>query len=241
MIKFFRNIRQTLLMENKTSKYLTYAFGEIVLVVVGILIALQINAWYDASKKEKLKQVYTSNLISDLTKDTIQLNARVKLNEYQLRHLDSVLTFIQHPNTTAEDIKQLGKNDGLAGLRTINTYNDNTFNILKSTGNIALFNDTIIQTIMELNRLQFAAKGVADGNRSSYFNLYGSYSKLYVSEIEGNRSLEDDLWVQVDAQKHASLFISATRSRRHSISRFIELTNEVIAKTEELLGMLIPN
>ena len=45
MLKFFRKIRQNLLMENKTGKYLKYAIGEIVLVVVGILIALQINNW----------------------------------------------------------------------------------------------------------------------------------------------------------------------------------------------------
>ena len=45
MINFFRRIRQNLLMENKTSKYFKYAIGEIVLVVLGILIALQINNW----------------------------------------------------------------------------------------------------------------------------------------------------------------------------------------------------
>ena len=43
MIKFFRKIRQKLLSENKFSKYLLYAIGEIILVVIGILIALQIN------------------------------------------------------------------------------------------------------------------------------------------------------------------------------------------------------
>ncbi len=45
MIKIFRHIRQRLLIENKTSKYLLYAIGEIVLVVIGILIALQLNEW----------------------------------------------------------------------------------------------------------------------------------------------------------------------------------------------------
>lgn len=50
MIKFFRKIRQNLLMENKNWKYLKYAFGEIILVVIGILIALQINNWNDERK-----------------------------------------------------------------------------------------------------------------------------------------------------------------------------------------------
>jgi hypothetical protein len=50
MIKFFRHIRQNLLMENKTGKYFKYAIGEIVLVVIGILIALQINNWNENRK-----------------------------------------------------------------------------------------------------------------------------------------------------------------------------------------------
>ena len=56
MIKFFRHIRQQLVMENKTSKYFKYAIGEILLVVIGILIALQINTWNTArldNNKEK--------------------------------------------------------------------------------------------------------------------------------------------------------------------------------------------
>ena len=56
MIKFFRKIRQNLLMENKTSKYFKYAIGEIVLVVIGILIALQINNWNENRKLENSKQ-----------------------------------------------------------------------------------------------------------------------------------------------------------------------------------------
>jgi hypothetical protein len=43
MIKFFRKIRQNLLIENKTGKYLKYAIGEIILVVIGIVIALQVS------------------------------------------------------------------------------------------------------------------------------------------------------------------------------------------------------
>ena len=49
MIRFFRQIRKRLLVENKTGKYLKYAISEIMLVVIGILIALQINNWNDSS------------------------------------------------------------------------------------------------------------------------------------------------------------------------------------------------
>jgi hypothetical protein len=56
MIKFFRKIRQNLLSEGKTGKYLKYAFGEIILVVIGILIALQINNWNESRKEKALEK-----------------------------------------------------------------------------------------------------------------------------------------------------------------------------------------
>ena len=59
MIKFFRKIRQNLLMENKTGKYFKYAIGEIILVVIGILIALQINNW---NENQQLTKVENSTL-----------------------------------------------------------------------------------------------------------------------------------------------------------------------------------
>ena len=58
MIKFFRHIRKKLLSENKFSKYLLYAIGEIILVVIGILIALQINYWNDERKNRAYEQYY---------------------------------------------------------------------------------------------------------------------------------------------------------------------------------------
>ena len=73
MIKFFRNIRQRLLSENRVDKYLIYALGEIVLVIVGILIALQINDWNDHRKNEILFKTYRTNLIKNLVKDSVNL------------------------------------------------------------------------------------------------------------------------------------------------------------------------
>ena len=55
MIKFFRHIRQQLLSEGKTANYFKYAIGEIVLVVIGILIALQINTWNEFRKERKIE------------------------------------------------------------------------------------------------------------------------------------------------------------------------------------------
>ena len=68
-MKFFRKLRQKLLSENKTGKYLKYAMGEIVLVVIGILIALQINIWNENRKTRTLEKKLLNELIQSLQTD----------------------------------------------------------------------------------------------------------------------------------------------------------------------------
>ena len=69
MIKFFRKIRQKLLSEGKTGKYLKYAIGEIVLVVIGILIALQINNWNENRKAEIIELGLFKVILKDMKLD----------------------------------------------------------------------------------------------------------------------------------------------------------------------------
>lgn len=66
MIKFFRHIRRRLLNENKVSRYILYAVGEILLVVVGILLALQFNAWNSNSKELIKEEWYLNNILDDI-------------------------------------------------------------------------------------------------------------------------------------------------------------------------------
>ena len=73
MIKFFRRIRQNLLMENKTGKYFKYAMGEIILVVIGILIALSINNWNENLLAQKKEETVLFKLVEDLKIDSINL------------------------------------------------------------------------------------------------------------------------------------------------------------------------
>ena len=86
MIKFFRKIRQNLIMENKTSKYLKYAIGEIVLVMIGILLALQINNWNETRKNKLKEKELEIALLSDFqeTKTRLQetINKQQKVMDY---------------------------------------------------------------------------------------------------------------------------------------------------------------
>ena len=87
MIKFFRHIRQNLIMENKTSKYLKYAIGEIILVVIGILIALQINNWNEQRKLKMNEKDLYSRIILDLQVDEKKLeNYIAYYKDNQLLH-----------------------------------------------------------------------------------------------------------------------------------------------------------
>ena len=79
MIKFFRKIRQNLLSEGKTGKYVKYAIGEIILVVIGILIALQINTWNQNKKDQKLEQQYYCRLLEDVEQDYLNYNNSIDL------------------------------------------------------------------------------------------------------------------------------------------------------------------
>jgi hypothetical protein len=153
MIKFFRKIRQKTLTENKFGKYLTYAIGEIILVVIGILIALSINNWNENKKSEnQLNNIYNeveTNLKSDLLnidyviKQYEQLELRLEKmikGEYSIIPLDSI-----NANNYSDFIpSQRDINNFISfeiqdkGIGLIKTYND--FN---TSGNKDLTNEII--------------------------------------------------------------------------------------------------
>jgi hypothetical protein len=83
MINFFRKIRQNMLTENKVSKYLLYAIGEIILVVIGILIALQVNNWNQERYQKETEAIYLTQLLEETRADSIFFQSRLVLFEKQ--------------------------------------------------------------------------------------------------------------------------------------------------------------
>ena len=82
MIKFFRKIRQKMLTENKFSKYLLYAIGEIILVVIGILIALYLNTKKELKTNNDQIEKILTNVYKDLEEDLIKtINFQIEFNE----------------------------------------------------------------------------------------------------------------------------------------------------------------
>ena len=81
MIKFFRHIRQNLIMENKTGKYLKYAIGEIILVMIGILLALQVNNWNESRKEKSREKAILTQLQTDFLSNLNQLDKKIGLKK----------------------------------------------------------------------------------------------------------------------------------------------------------------
>jgi hypothetical protein len=96
MIKFFRKIRQNLLMENKTGKYLKYAIGEIVLVVFGILIALQINNWNENQKLKVIEKETLKALENDILESFNDIEHDAKLNQLSLKSALQINEYINN-------------------------------------------------------------------------------------------------------------------------------------------------
>ena len=147
MIKFFRRIRQRLLSENKIIKYLLYAVGEIVLVVIGILIALNINNWNQEIKTKKQEIKILAELKNDLKTN---LNEIIETyNTTRSRQLSTVLIldYFENNKTIDDSLKQAFENINMDGLFNIaNT----TFKYIESEGINSLSNDTLRIRVTEM-------------------------------------------------------------------------------------------
>jgi hypothetical protein len=94
----------------KTGKYLKYAIGEIVLVVLGILIALQINNWNEDQKLNIKKQAYYSQLLDDLSKDLQFAKTTInKFNEFRKEYDDYCETYLKTELTPVQVYNNLFK------------------------------------------------------------------------------------------------------------------------------------
>lgn len=104
MIKFFRKIRQQLIAENRVSKYLLYAIGEIVLVVIGILIALSINNWNERQKDLAQEQLILKQLRTEYQSNLAQLDEKVLMREEGSLAGRVLLDQIDNPQTVTAEV-----------------------------------------------------------------------------------------------------------------------------------------
>ena len=149
MIKFFRKIRQRLLTENRFRRYLFYAIGEIVLVVIGILLALQINTWNDQRKKNNQVKSYAQKLILDLKQDIQEVKYIRWQNEAAYLRLDSLTNYTRH--FRIDELKNLDLYILSRDARyKPYSWNRASYEELKSTGILNYFNnDSLVNLLVK--------------------------------------------------------------------------------------------
>ena len=96
MIKFFRKIRYNLLETGKTSKYLKYAIGEIILVVIGILIALQINNWNEFNKERENEKIILNEIRENLKFDLKDFESNIANLQNKIISAKTILKIIDN-------------------------------------------------------------------------------------------------------------------------------------------------
>jgi hypothetical protein len=158
------------LSENKFGNYLIYALGEIIVLVIGILIALSINNWNEARKQEQIRQKLISNLISEFEDNSLLLKNRIE-------HSDSLLSNIE---SFRKNINKADNNISLDSLRSLapSFFIAIIFepmllslNEAKSTGSLRLLsNKDLSVKILEFQTTFGFYSNLKDVHNNSYFN-----------------------------------------------------------------------
>ncbi len=235
MIKFFRKIRQQRLTENKYSKYLIYAIGEIVLVVIGILIALQINNWNEQQKLAQTEIKLLKELKSDLK--TSQNNLAVALNttndylDNDLEIWNYVKDDLPYDSKLDENFKTLRNADAPEVLTS-------TYETLKSLGLKIISNDNLRRSIVNFYNTQLP-NTVGDYNDAENFKSLTSMELFYVENIQsdiydGSKAYPNNFESLKKNQKFLNLLSMNIRLKRAGIQFF----NEINKYLNELLYLI---
>jgi hypothetical protein len=238
MIPFFRKIRKKMADDNKPLKYMRYAVGEIVLVVIGILIALQINTWNQSRMKQKLMASYEISLMNDLSLDTLMLGRFIDENYKALKSLDMQQRRFLGPETPIDTLMKIARNEFDPNFNVRFKYNRNTINTLIASGNIDLFN-------MELNEMLMTLISLQDMERenSKYFSeVYTSKLSRYTDDypVSGhiNSNIVNSIWINLDEKKLASTFISLTDIKGFAHYSFLKEIEKIKEQTTMILEQL---
>ena len=186
MIKFFRRIRQRLLTENLTDRagnfskpasrsgrYLLYAIGEIALVMIGILLALQVNNWNEGQKARVKEKTYLVRLHSDLVADTLYLGNRLEEVKTGRAHIYEFIHEIYKTQNTEAEFKRLFLMQSLDASNLI--MQTSTFEELKNTGLIGIIqNEQLKIAMIDLYReYQVAAEHFTEINNFTSREQFG--------------------------------------------------------------------
>lgn len=171
MIIFFRKIRQQLLTENKFSKYLLYAIGEVVLVVIGILIALQLNTWRMEKKDRQIEKTLLKNIKKDLGNDIQGFRRVKKFNISQNETCIRLLEYIIDESKPLEDTIQFVDDFHLIVFFSIPNSNKTSYDLAINTGYLNnISSDSLVNELSYYYNDDFLDNHARDTER--FINVY---------------------------------------------------------------------
>ena len=191
MIKFFRRIRQQLLSEDKFRKYLLYAVGEIILVVIGILLALQINNWNEERKAQNAETDILQRLQLDLRDDINVLEYQINFKKNMIDGYKTCLKILSDDTiaTKEEFMKHFSTILQVGAVK----LNVTTFNNLQTTGQIRLIksNELADNIVSYYNTdyilWQSALQDYARNITAPYILQFDYLPQLNFNDLDGNQ------------------------------------------------------
>ena len=186
MIKFFRKIRYDLMEKNKTGKYFKYAIGEIILVVIGILIALSINNWNENLKSKKLETSYLKRIYKDLDNDLLQFESTIKLAQERNNRVLFLEQAIKDSQLVNKSSDYFVKSIVYANYTYRPAISNHSFDELKSSGRLALIkNEDLRVSIAKYYDLEFSYSQF-DFIREDVQLKYNEYSRGILNQEQLN-------------------------------------------------------
>jgi hypothetical protein len=243
MISFFRRLRQKLLSENKFARYLLYALGEIVLVVIGILIALSINNWNQQRIKSDKEEAYLINLDRDLDNQLVSIDIQI---EYEQKYIDAAKPVLDGYHSTSTLYIDSLTSYRLQVLMERKTFvrTDPTYEELISTGNIdVLKNSDLRNSLLEYyQELERVEKVIQNNNTLNIDQLYGHdiITSVYVGN-ETSAKLYDISNELLKDPEHELLLLNLISRRSFIASRHLVYMEELRAKTVDMIELLRGN
>jgi type II secretory pathway pseudopilin PulG len=242
MINFFRKIRENMIKENRVSKYILYAIGEIVLVVIGILIALSINNWNEQKKTEEKTKSSLLALRNDLILDTLLINKNLPEIKFQLQLNESLRARIAKPKATLDTLIQIARYEFNPNWNDQILYNTNAYKSLNQTGLIENLPDTLKTQIKNFYNRKFQLNNMVERITTDYRSKLADYVDAYTF---GSTSLHDQgplidslVWQQVNPAHLAAKFQGISNFKRILFSLNLEDMENALNNSRILLRQL---
>ena len=169
--------------KNKTGKYIKYAIGEIILVVIGILIALQINNLNNQNKDNKLEEFYLLGIIEDIDRDLKTIRIAIQTDSIKAISSDYLLNHYKNPISNNDSLLLVNFTNSLPGSTLVK--NEITFSDLKSSGRLNVIRKDSIRKSIQRYYMQIdIAIDIINFNTDLMFNNY--VSKLFDGKFDMN-------------------------------------------------------